>query len=424
MIFAHMADLHLGGWRDPKLQKANLRAFEMAVDICIERNVDFILISGDLFDTSVPPLDTLAFVSKKLSLLKRAGIPVYTICGSHDYSPSGKTMLRVFENAELITNVARGSEENGKLVLNPTKDKSGAMIVGMFGRKGGLEEQYYRELDRSISRGEGYKIFMFHSGIRDYLPEDMKRVEGIPASLLPKGFDYYAGGHIHRRSETDFYGGRLIFPGPIFPCNFREMWDLSDSGCGFFIVDNNKPTFIRLVLHPILCHEINADGRTPGEVEAQLAQSVERIVSSSSKETLNSGLSATGSEGGQIVLWRVFGTLKEGRPTDIDFRRYMEMAYENGAYAVLRNTSGLSSREYGKVRVSHDTVENLERRLIEEYAKDEKQAWLIKRFITAFDTEKAEGETSSAFEERLNSQAYAIISGKTVDRGDLNKSFD
>ena len=423
MRFAHMADLHLGGWRDPKLQEVNLQAFEKAVDICIRKEVDFVLISGDLFDTSMPPFDILAFVSKKLNLFKKAGIPVYVISGSHDYSPSGKTILKVFENAELIIDVAKGHEEGGKLVLTPTEDKSGAKIVGMFGKKGGLEEQYYRELDHSVGGGEGYKVFMFHSGIKDYLPEDMKRVGGIPLSLLPKGFDYYAGGHIHAHSITDVKGMKIVFPGPLFPCNFKELWDLSHSGCGFFMVEDNEPEFIPLMFHSISCSTIDADGKTPQEVEAQLARSIEReedLKAGPMSEARAAGKAVEKGFGKQdIVLWRVSGTLREGKPTDIDFRKYTELAYENGAYAVLRNASALSSKEYGEVKVSHDTVENLELRLIKEHAKGEKDIRLIEQFIGALDTEKAEGETNPTFEERVNSQGYAIIGER-----DLNKTSD
>lgn len=42
-----MADLHLGGWREDTLREVGIKAFEKAIDISIDENVDFILISGD-----------------------------------------------------------------------------------------------------------------------------------------------------------------------------------------------------------------------------------------------------------------------------------------------------------------------------------------------------------------------------------------
>ena len=88
MKFAHLADCHIGGWRDPKLRNIAAKAFDKAIDSCIEKNVDFILIAGDLFNTSLPSVDGLKTAVKKLKGLKDKNIPVYLIAGSHDFSPS------------------------------------------------------------------------------------------------------------------------------------------------------------------------------------------------------------------------------------------------------------------------------------------------------------------------------------------------
>jgi len=39
MKFAHMADCHVGGWREPELKELSILSFEKAIDICIERNM-------------------------------------------------------------------------------------------------------------------------------------------------------------------------------------------------------------------------------------------------------------------------------------------------------------------------------------------------------------------------------------------------
>ena len=50
--FAHIADCHIGAWRDKTLRELNIQAFEKALDTCIEQKVDFIILPGDLFDTN------------------------------------------------------------------------------------------------------------------------------------------------------------------------------------------------------------------------------------------------------------------------------------------------------------------------------------------------------------------------------------
>ncbi|MEK6891916.1 MAG: metallophosphoesterase, partial [Nanoarchaeota archaeon] len=70
MKFAHMADCHIGSWRDPKLKDTSTHAFIKAADKCIKEKVDFILIAGDLFNTSFPRLDNLKTVVSKFKKLK------------------------------------------------------------------------------------------------------------------------------------------------------------------------------------------------------------------------------------------------------------------------------------------------------------------------------------------------------------------
>src|SRR3989344_5029772 len=147
MKFAHMADCHIGSWRDPKLKDTSTSAFIKAVDKCIKEKVDFILIAGDLFNTSFPRLDNLKAVVSKLRQLKDLEITVYIVPGSHDYSHSGKTIHDVLEEAGLFVNVFKGSAENGKLKLNFTADrKTGAKITGILGKRGALEKSYYEKL--------------------------------------------------------------------------------------------------------------------------------------------------------------------------------------------------------------------------------------------------------------------------------------
>ena len=86
MKFAHMADCHLGSWSNhPDLKDYSIIAFERAIDQCIDEGVDFIIIAGDLFDTSIPPIDVLRRCAAKLRQLKERNIGVYVISGSHDY---------------------------------------------------------------------------------------------------------------------------------------------------------------------------------------------------------------------------------------------------------------------------------------------------------------------------------------------------
>ena len=179
MKFVHMADCHIGGWRDPKLRDISSHAFIKTIDFCIREKVDFVLIAGDLFNTSLPGIERLKIVTEKLKQLHDSGIACYVIPGSHDFSPSGKTMLDVLESAGLFVNVARGKIVHEKLALEFTIDpKTHVKITGMIGKKGGLEKKYYPHLDKEKLESEkGEKIFMFHSSITEMKPKDLKEMD-------------------------------------------------------------------------------------------------------------------------------------------------------------------------------------------------------------------------------------------------------
>src|SRR3989338_7530136 len=185
MKYAHLADLHLGSWKEAKMRDLSTKAFLTAIDQCIEKGVDFILFAGDIFNTSLPSLDILKIVTRKLKELQDLKIPLYIIAGSHDFSPSGKTMLEVLEQAGLLRNVCKGkvNPETKQLHLEFVVDtKTGAKITGMLGRKGQLDTTYYHHLHlESLEQEPGYKIFMFHTTLTELKPKHLEKLDSQPA---------------------------------------------------------------------------------------------------------------------------------------------------------------------------------------------------------------------------------------------------
>ncbi len=396
-----MADCHIGSWRDPKLRDINTKVFARAVDLCIEKNVDFILISGDLFNTSLPNLDSLKETVIKLKELKDKDIPVYIVAGSHDFSPSGKTMLDVLENAGLFSNVTKGQIIDDKLKLNFTVDKkTGAKITGLLGKKGSLEKSYYNDLIRdNLEKENGYKIFMFHSAITEFKPDDLEKMESQPLSLLPKGFNYYAGGHVHYVFNTkDKEYGTIAFPGPLFPNNFRELEKLGNGG--FYIVEDDKLEWQPIQIYNTYNISIDCNHKTIEEVEEELSKEMQ------DKEFIET-----------IVTIRLEGTLKSGKPSDINFKEIFSKLYEKGAYFVMKNTNKLTSKEFEEIKIEKESVEDIEECLIKEHLgqikikdldviKEEK---LTKELIKILNQERGEGERVTDFEKRVNEEIEKIL---------------
>ena len=401
MKFAHMADCHIGSWRDPKLRDISTIAFNKAIDRCIEENVDFILISGDLFNTSLPRIDNLKTVVGTFKKLKDKNIPVYIIPGSHDYSPSGKTMLDVLEQAGLFVNVVKGEEVDGKLKLNFTVDKkTGAKITGMLGRRYSLEKEYYKNLILdNLEKEDGYKIFMFHSGIDELKPEDMQNIITQPLSLLPKNFNYYAGGHVHIVKDTKIDGyGLIAYPGPSFPNSFSELEKLETGG--FYIVENNVLKWEPIQVYNIFKIIIDCNQKNPEQIYDGLVNEIK------DKEFNDT-----------IVLIRLFGSLSSGKPHDLDFKEIFAMLYDKSAYFVMKNTNALTTKEFEEIKIDTKSTEDAEAAIIKEhlgqiklkYLDINKEEALIKDLMNLLSTEKQEGETNPDFEKRVKDEVSKVL---------------
>ena len=137
MKFSHITDCHLGGWRQPEIQDLNFESFQKSIDISIEENVQFILFTGDLFDSAFPPIEILKKTFAEFRKLKDAGIKSFIIAGSHDYSVSGKTFLDVIEKAGFCE-IPKYEETQNEVILKPSTYQT-FKIYGYPGKKSGLE---------------------------------------------------------------------------------------------------------------------------------------------------------------------------------------------------------------------------------------------------------------------------------------------
>ena len=118
-----------------------------------------------------------------------------------------------------------------------------------------------------------------------------------------------------------------------------------------------------------------------------------------------------------IVLIRLKGTLKTGRPSDVNLNEIIKLLYDKSALFVMKNTNALESKEFEEVKVQESSVEKVEAKLIKEHLgqnKDlgldvEKEEDLTKELIQALSEEKQEGEKVYEFESRVKKNARSVI---------------
>lgn len=357
--FAHLADIHLGANRHPTLEAIETQKFNEAMDKCIEEKVDFILICGDLFHIGIPDMRVVKNCVRKLKDVYDHGIPVYVVFGSHDYNPNADSIVDVLESAGLIKNVVKGKDVgNGKIGLEFITDKkTGAKIVGINARKGGVEKVYYERLDReSLEKEEGFKIFCLHSGLTEFKPPFMAAMDTIPVSYLPKEFNYYAAGHVHQRIEEKLPGyDRIVFPGPIF-CGYPRDLEQTAKGekRGFYIVSFDEEVkhleFIELFGPETLKYqEIDVTGKNSTKVNSDIEDQLGRLDVTD-----------------KIVLLKIKGELSGGKTSEIRIWQFKKLLISMGATFVDVNRYGLSSKEYEAIKVSGEDIPLIEKKLIRE----------------------------------------------------------
>ena len=381
--FAHISDVHLGGWKQQPLQDLNFQSFRKAIDICIEKKLDFVLIAGDLFDSAFPPIETLKETFAVFKKLKDAKLPCFIIAGSHDYSISGKTFLDVLEKAGFCKNVFDAEENAEKIILNPTV-YNGIAIYGYPGKKSGLEIPELRKIKLNDCPGM-FKIFMLHTTIdkaKGTLPTD-----AIEVDLLPQA-DYYALGYLH----MDFQYQNFVYPGPIFPNNFQELEDLGNGS--FYIVDTEKETSLEKI-------ELKLKDTVLIEVEIKNAlTATEQIISEIEKRDVED----------KIILLRLSGELETGNNSDIKFVQIEETAVRKKSYFLLKNTHELKTKEV-EMEVEIKNIDNIEEEAVNIYSAQNPVDFnkYIPQLISSLSIEKQEGEKIESFTNRLMDETKKIL---------------
>ena len=390
MKFAHLSDCHLGGWRQPEMQALNAESFKIAINTCINEKVEFILFSGDLFDSAFPSIEVLKETFAEFKKLKDAGIKSFIIAGSHDYSPSGKTFLEVLEKAGFCEICEYELKENGKILLKPCLHNTYA-IYGYPGKKSGLEIEDLKNIYIDDQYSNDFRILMLHTTIDEV--KGSLPIESINLKDVPKA-DYYALGHIHIDFQQEINGKPVIYSGPIFPNNFKELEELKYGR--FYIIDVKG--YLEITKKEIKLKEIQV---FDFEIENSLT-ATQKIIEVMKHRDLKD----------KIILLKISGTLKQGKTSDIDFNEIESFLKEQKAYCFLKNTSKLESEQIEfKMQLQTTEMHEIEKILIRDYRKENPSDFneQINSLMDGLSLEKQEGENTANFESRLLSEVEKVF---------------
>ncbi|MEM7231446.1 MAG: DNA repair exonuclease [Planctomycetota bacterium] len=219
--FLHTSDLHLdlpmqGISRTPPalaeiLRDASLEAFESIVDLAVEREVAFVLISGDLCGgkSGEPwPLRAHVQLLHGLQRLHANGIETVLTLGANDpthplSSPDGVQRLPAG------TTILDSFGELSSCVVG--KDRAGPQGLATIHGMRWLPDGSALEALRGAAESQGIQIGLVHAPIGNTSQGDAASFDDLRSS----GLDYWALGHRHQHEVHAGENGSpyIVFPG-------------------------------------------------------------------------------------------------------------------------------------------------------------------------------------------------------------------
>jgi exonuclease SbcD len=229
--FIHCADTHIDsplrgleqyeGAPADRIRSATRRALENLVTLALHEEASFILIAGDLYDGDWRDYNTGLFLAREMTRLREAGVKVFIISGNHDAASQITRSLRMPGNVTFLS-----TKEPETILL----EEWGVAIHG----QGFPQPVVTRDLAGSfpIAVPGCFNIGLLHTsltGREEHEPYAPCRLE----TLLAKGYDYWALGHVHKR-EVVHENPWVLFPGNTQGRHIRET---GRKGCTVVEVD-------------------------------------------------------------------------------------------------------------------------------------------------------------------------------------------
>ncbi len=234
MKLVHAADLHLdspllGLERYPgapvdEVRGATRRAFEGLIDLCLTENARLLLIAGDVYDGDWKDYSTGLFFVAQLNRLRESGARVVVVRGNHDAASQITRHLHLPDHVIELDHTRPASrifEDLGVVVHGQSfRDRS---------MKSDLASAYPEPVRGAFNVGLLHTSVTGRPGHDDYAPCTLD-------TLVGKGYDYFALGHVHRR-EVLSRAPWVVFPGNL---QGRHMQETGPKGATLIDVDGGR----------------------------------------------------------------------------------------------------------------------------------------------------------------------------------------
>jgi exonuclease SbcD len=340
--FIHTADIHLGSFLhvgglslppevEEAIETATLEGFRRVCDLAISHKVNFVVISGDLYDNEARSVRAINFFLEQCKRLGEANIRVYLIAGNHDPLGQKKDIFRMPDNVKVL--------DGSRPEICELRDDNNIPVARIIGQSYTSRwEQDKLHLRYEVPDSNIWNIALLHTQL------EASKSNYIPCSLSElkdnRNIHYWALGHIHQFSILNQSRPVIAYPG--IPQG-RDFGEQGRGGCLLVELDpleGEKVSFIPTA--PIIYKRIEVDiDRDPDNMPEDLTDLEDMLV-----ELGRDLLKANGDQddhpvGGYIVEW-----ILKGRGDIHDKLKDQEQELMENLTDILRNKPQFSHKPF------------------------------------------------------------------------------
>lgn len=253
--FLHSADVHIDSplkglsvYEDApveRLRNATREAFKNLIQIAIKEQVAFVIIAGDLFDGPWRNMETGIWTYKQFQQLQSCGIPVFLLQGNHDAESEVERKLEWPDNVFQFSTATPNTfplNENDNCYFERLRELNVALHGQGFARR---DVQQDLAASYPMAVKGAFNIGVLHTSLEGSSEHDTYAPTSL-ATLRARGYDYWALGHIHQRSDPPLCKEPIMaYSGNIQGRHVRET---GAKGC--LIVEVDRGRIQSQVFHP------------------------------------------------------------------------------------------------------------------------------------------------------------------------------
>lgn len=237
MRLLHTADWHLGkSLKGQNLIEDQYFIIKQIFNIIKDQKPDAIIISGDIYDRAIPPIDAVELFNETLTKLAEKNLPTLIIAGNHDSATRLNFGSKLFESKSIFI-----ASKVDKPLNIPLEDVFGEIYFSLipFFEPGEIRAKFFDENSAKLNYNDANKFYVELA--MENIPKNKRNVaiahvfisgnektnsvrdivgcaEGISAEIF-SDYNYVALGHLH---SPRIAGKNLFYSGSPLKYSFDE----------------------------------------------------------------------------------------------------------------------------------------------------------------------------------------------------------